>query len=167
MTDLIFSKSQAIELCSNIFIEVPVILKFDDTPLIEVIQHLDAGYTTCFNIYHNDGTKLAVAKGSRLFCTEAGKAIGVTLRHEDKLTVCEFGGSTAFELRRDAAAAIKAHAELYTPTGQFIKCHDDMPALLDAQGNSLQIGGMTMMCCTIARCPVGIQLHSDGSMGIG
>jgi hypothetical protein len=122
---LIFNESPRIEIASNAFENVPVILQFHDTPIIEVVREEQAGYTTQISIYHRDGTYLAKVKGSQLYSTKAGEKAGVTLRHPGLLTVCEMGGQTLFELRRDQAAALRLSAELYTPTGIFIKTTSD------------------------------------------
>lgn len=73
MEKLIFQESPAVELCTNTFINVPIILQYDTTPLIEVVREQEAGHMVKIPIFHNDGTKLAVCKGSRLFLTEDGK----------------------------------------------------------------------------------------------
>ncbi len=65
MDDLIFFDSPPmIELCTNRFINVPVVLKYDDTPLILVTQTKKAGLTTEFAIYNSDGVYIAKVKGS-------------------------------------------------------------------------------------------------------
>jgi hypothetical protein len=120
---LIFNPTATLEFASCLFTGVPTILKCDDTPLIEFVKEEDAGFTTQIAIYHKDGTYLAKVKGSQLHLTEAGQAAGLRLRHPGLLTVCELGTDTLFELRRDDAAALKLRAELYTPTGGFMKCH--------------------------------------------
>jgi hypothetical protein len=122
---LIFSESPRIEISTNVFENVPTILQVHDTPLIEVIKEHAAGYTTQISIYHNDGTYLAKVKGSQLYATEDGKKAGIQVRHPGLLTVCELGGQTLFELRRDHAAALKLSAELHSPTGIFIKAHSN------------------------------------------
>lgn len=89
---LVFSQSPEVELGSNFFINVPVILQYKDTPMISVENAVDAGFTTSIPIYHSDGTYLAKAKGTQLYLTDEGKKAGVTLRHEDKITVCLING---------------------------------------------------------------------------
>ncbi|UGB00635.1 hypothetical protein LRS40_01365 (plasmid) [Leclercia sp. G3L] len=70
---LIFTQSPKIELGSNFFINVPVILQYKETPLISIEHSIDAGFTTNIPIYHSDGTYLAKVKGSQLYSTEEGK----------------------------------------------------------------------------------------------
>ena len=43
---LVFSESPQVELGSNFFINVPVILQYKDTPLISVESAVDASFTT-------------------------------------------------------------------------------------------------------------------------
>lgn len=44
------------------FRNVPVILQFEDVPLLEVVEFESAGYSVQFAVYHSDGTKLAKVK---------------------------------------------------------------------------------------------------------
>ncbi len=75
MDKLIFNESPAVEIATNTFIDVPIILQYEDTPLIEVVKTQEAGYTTQIPIYHSDDTYLAKAVESRLFTTlQADKA---------------------------------------------------------------------------------------------
>ncbi|MFA1216297.1 hypothetical protein ACDI54_27540 [Klebsiella pneumoniae] len=64
---LIFTQSPKIELGSNFFINVPVILQYKETPLISIEHSIGAGFTTNIPIYHSDGTYLAKVKGSQLY----------------------------------------------------------------------------------------------------
>ena len=169
MSDLLFFESPpTIELCTNIFINVPVILKYDDTPLISVTQTENSGFTTKFAIYNSDGVYIAKVKGSRLFLTEDGKKSNLSLRQPTNMTVCELDGQTLFEIHRDEAAALRTHAELYTPDGNFLKCLDNpRPELIKPAGNHLQVGGMIMSGNRISGCSVGIWIQSNGSISIG
>ena len=47
---LVFSQSPEVELGSNFFINVPVILQYKDTPMISVENTVDAGFTTSIPI---------------------------------------------------------------------------------------------------------------------
>ncbi len=104
MDDLhFFDSPPVIELCTNKFINVPVVLKYDDTPLISVTRMEDAGFTTEFKIYNSDGVYIAKAKGSQLFLTEDGEKSNLSIRHPSNMTVCELDGKTLFEIHRDEA----------------------------------------------------------------
>lgn len=70
--ELIFNEFPEFEIASNIFVNVPVILRYNDTPLIQVVKMADASFTIEIDIYHNDGTFLAKAKGTQLYPTESG-----------------------------------------------------------------------------------------------
>ena len=89
---LVYVPTRKIIFATNTFVNVPTVLRVDGVSMIEVVQEQEAGYTVQIPIFHNDGTKLAVAKGSRLILTDAGKAAGLSLRHPNKMTVCEWGG---------------------------------------------------------------------------
>jgi len=77
---LYFQSSPSITVATNTFINVPVVLKYEDTPLIEVIREHAIGFTIQIPIYHADGTYLAKVKGNRVYPTEAGKKS----EHRDK-----------------------------------------------------------------------------------
>lgn len=55
---LIFQTSPHVTL-TNTFINVPVILKYEDINLIEVVKEEGLGFTTQIPIYHQDGNILS------------------------------------------------------------------------------------------------------------
>ena len=169
MESLTFHSHPAVELATNTFVNVPIILQYDEVPLIEVVQTEEAGFTTQIPIYHPDGTYLAKAVGSRLFLTEAGKLSGLLLEHPDRATVCKLGKKILFEIHRSEAAALKTQAELYTPDGRFVKCSDSpVPELYSADGSALTIRGGIVMAGNMFRgCRIGIWIKRDGSVAIG
>ena len=166
---LFFLNSPAVEFGSNIFINVPIILQYDETPLIEVVQVEYAGFTSQFKVYNRDGIYIAKVKGSQLYLTEEGSKSNLSLRHPANKTVCELDGQTLFEIQRKDAASIRTQAELFTPDGRFMKVNENkFPAsLVDVNGSSLQIGGMNMMGCTFSNCRIGVLVRSDGSTAVG
>jgi hypothetical protein len=169
MDSLIYQEFPVVHFATNTFIEVPTILQYDDTPMIEVVRAADAGYTTEIPIYHSDGTYLAKVVGSQIYATEDGKKAGLVLRHPGHATVCELAGQTLFEIVREGAAALKTRAELYTPTGSFIKCADDDFAakILRPEQEPLQIGGLTMIGNTFHGSRIGVWVRSNGRVAIG
>jgi hypothetical protein len=167
MDKLIFQETPEVEFGSNKFINVPTILQFDETPLIQVVKTQDAGFSTEIPIYHSDGTYLAKVVGSQIYKTEDGKKAGLVLKYPDLMTVCELNGQTLFELKRTSAASLKAAAELYTPAGYFVKYMSSTPSLLKIDGSNLQVGGMIMTGCSFSGVRIGVWLKSDGSIGIG
>lgn len=167
-TELIYSETPSVTIATNTFQNVPTILQFEETPLIEVVRVQQAGFTTSIPIYHQDGTYLAKVVGSRLFSTSDGDKAGITLEHPDQMTVCKLNGKTIFEIRRRDAASLSTQAELYTPEGYFVRTTDSPELdLLDASGSSLQLGGVTMARCMFTNCRIGILVKKDGSVAIG
>jgi uncharacterized protein YchJ len=171
MSALIYQNSPSILFATNTFTNVPIILQYDNTPLLQVVKEVQAGFTTKFSIYHSDGTYLAKAVGSRLFKTPDGEKVSIILRQEDKLTVCELDGRTLFEMRRTDAASLKTQAELYAPNGAFLKATDHALTGQITQQNAnaapLQIGGLTMEGCTINGSTIGIKVNSNGTVEVG
>ncbi len=166
-TKLLFSETTKITIATNTFINVQVILQYDDTPLIEVVRFEQAGFTTQIPIYHSDGTYLAKVVGSQLYLTQDGRKAGVTLEYPDKMTVCKIDGRVAFEIRREDAAALKTAAELFAPDGYFVRATDSGLGLLNSSGDAIQIGGLTMSGSTISGFRVGIKIDSKGRVAIG
>lgn len=168
-SDLIFFESPRVEFASNFFERVPIILQYDETPILEVVNTENAGFTTQFSIFHKDGTYLAKVKGSRLFLTDDGRKADLRLRYPNGMTVCELDRKTLFEVRRKGAAALKAEAELFTPDGSFLKASDAglMGQIVRAGNEALQIGGVTITRCSFADCSVGIRVSSKGGIEMG
>jgi len=166
--DLVFSSTTKIIVGTNTFINVPVVLKYEDTPLIEIIIEQGLGFTTQIPIFHSDGTYLAKVKGNRVFPTEEGKKANITIRDIEGKYICSLANKVLFELTHGVGDAFKADAELYAPDGYFIKCSDaPKPELLDVSGNAIQAGGVTMMGNIFQNVSIGIWLRKDGSCAMG
>jgi hypothetical protein len=168
MDELIFTSAPVVSLATNTFVNVPIVLQYESTPLIEIVKVQPAGFTTQIPIYHPDGTYLAKVVGSRLFLTGEGEKAGLTLTYPNKMTVCKLGNKTLFEIIREDAAALKTRAELYTPDGYFVKIAESpKPELFDSDGNSLKIQGIMMSGNSFANCRIGIWIRKDGSVALG
>lgn len=166
--ELIYQTAPTVTFATNTFINVPTILQFDDTPLISVVKEENLGFTSEIPIFHSDGTYLAKVRGTRVFPTEAGKKAGIVMRSLANLTVCELNGRTLFEIAHQQGNAFRAQAELYTPTGYFIKSTaTDLPSLVRSDGTELNVGGIRMTNCSFSGVRIGIWLQSNGSIGIG
>ena len=168
MEKLIYQTAPRVTLATNHFINVPIVLQFDETPLMSIIKEESLGFTTQIPIYHADGTYLAKVKGTRVYPTSDGKKVGIEMRYPEGMTVCEMDGKTLFEIYHEPGDAFRTHAELYTPTGYFIKSYDTpTPELFTSDGKVLQAGGIHMSECTFSGCRIGIWLKSDGSCAMG
>jgi len=168
MDKMIFKSSPVVTIASNKFINVPTILQYEETPLIEIIKVQPAGFTTEIQIYHSDGSYLAKVVGSRLFLTKEGKKADLSLIYPNKMTVCKLGEKVLFEIIREEAAALKTRAELYTPDGCFVKLTEaPQPEIFDASGHSLRIKGITMVGNTFIGRRIGIWIKKDGLVSIG
>jgi|SRR5665648_55 len=168
MNKLIFQKSPIVTLSTNRFINVPVILKFEDTNLIEIVRENTFNYTTKIPIFHSDGTELAVVRGNRLFPTEIGKTAGITIDKYKGLWVCKMGNQILFEMILQTGDSFKLSAELYAPEGYFVKCTDITTLQqIKITGEALTIGELTLSGNTFARCNTGIWMKKDGSCLIG
>ncbi len=168
MDKLIYQTSPIVTLATNKFINTPIILQYDDTPLVSIIKEEALGYTTEIPIYHPDGTYLAKVKGTRVYATKDGEKAGIKMNYPKDMTVCEMNGQILFEIAHEKGDAFRTQAELYTPTGIFVKSTDSpTPEVINSDGNALKIGGATMSQCTFQNCRIGIWLKSDGSCSLG
>jgi len=168
MPDLIYHSSPAVTFGSNIFIGVPTILQFDDTPLVSVVKEEALGYTTEIPIYHSDGTYLAKVRGTRVYATDPGKKAGIVIRQLPGAWVCSVDGRTAFEIHQGSGDAFRTQAELFTPGGYFVKVADEpKPALYSVTGEALLVNGMLMSGNLIQGFRIGVWLRSNGSISIG
>lgn len=164
---LIFQSTPSVTIATNTFVNVPVILKFEDTNLIEIIRELELGFTTQIPIYHPDGTFLAKINGTRAYPTEDGKKAGVIMQKYHRLWVCKMGKQTLFEIHHQSPEYFRMIAELFTPEGYFVRCNDSASDLIDMKGSSLNIGGLIMSGNKFTGCKTGIWLRKDGSCSIG
>lgn len=165
---LIFQTLPHVTLATNTFINVPVILKYEDINLIEVVKEQGLGFTTQIPIYHQDGTYLAKVKGNRMYLTKDGEKVGLKIEKHQELWVCTMDKKTLFEIQQQSGDSFKTTAELYTPDGYFVKCTDaPTPNLIDTKGNFLNIGGIIMSGNTFSGCKIGIWLKQNGSCMIG
>ena len=168
MDKLIYQTAPQVTFATNKFINVPVILQYDETPLISIIKEQQLGFTTEIPIYHPDGTYLAKVNGTRVYPTEDGKKAGILMRSLPDITVCEMDGKTLFEIYHQKGDAFKTNAELYTPDGYFIKSTDaPTPKMINANGEALKIGGLIMSNNTFSGCRIGVWIKSNGSIAIG
>jgi len=168
MDELVFHSSPEVRIASNSFINVPVILQYDEQPLISVTKTEEVNFTTEVPIYHSDGTYLAKVRGNRIYPTEEGEKADVEVRKLPDVWVCNVEGRTAFEIRQQSGNAFRTDAELYTPDGRLVKVHDSpKPDLIDKDGQALEVGGLTMTNSTIQNMAIGIWVHSDGGLDIG
>ncbi len=168
METLTYQTHPIVTLATNRFINVPVVLQFDDTPLISIVKEQALGYTTEIPIYHPDGTYLAKVRGTRIFATEEGKKAGQVMENPAHVTVCKMGQRTLFEIYHEKGDAFRTKAELYTPTGFFVKTSDaPVPQVITKTGDALKIGGVTMIGNTISGFQIGIWIRSNGSIAIG
>lgn len=168
MENLIYQTVPVVTLATNHFIEVPIILQYDDTPLVSIVREQELGFTTEIPIYHEDGTYLAKVKGTRVYATENGEKAGIQIRQLSDATVCELAGKTIFEIHHQKGDSFRTHAELYTPTGYFVKCGESpTPEIRTDQGQALQVGGTTLVGNTFRGCRIGVWLKSDGSCALG
>lgn len=164
---LIFTRYPDVTVATNRFVEVPIIIQYEDIPLLRFVQEVDASFTTEIPIYHNDGTYLAKVKGTQIYLTDAGRKAGVSLRHPPNMTVCEMGGTTVFELVRCGAAALKTQAELYTNDGAFLKWSEELLGGTIKRGDErLQIGTLRMERFTVRGSRIGLLVTRDGGVQI-
>jgi len=168
MDKLIYQTMPQVTFATNKFINVPIILQYDETPLISIVKEQNLGFTTQIPIYHADGTYLAKINGTRVYPTADGKNAGIAMRSLQDLTVCEMDGKTLFEIYHQKGDAFRTNAELYTPNGYFVKSSDaPVPAVIKADGQALKIGGNIIMSNnTFKGCRIGVWLKSDGSIEI-
>ena len=145
---------------TNKFINVPIILQVDGDNIIEVERspiNLPIELDTKISVYHPDGTYLAKVVGSRLFPTMDGKRAGVKILHPDKRTVLMLGNKTLAEIRHESAAAISMEVELFTPKGYLVSCKNTQPVeYFDTQ--NIKLNGVTLSGNTFIDLRIGIKI---------
>lgn len=160
--DVIYQTHPDVIIATNTFRNVETLLKYENVPLIEVGKFVPAGYTTRINVYHSDGTHIAVVKGSQIYLTEEGKKASIKPRFEPNLTAYELDGRTIIELRREGAAALKGSAEMYAPEGVFIKATDAEMSALRGDGTAIRVAGVSISGGFFDGHKCGIHVTRDG-----
>jgi hypothetical protein len=164
---LTFETCPVFEVARNFFFNVPVIVQYEQSPLLEVVP-AGSGFTPQFTIYHPDGTYLAQVKGAELHPTDDGKKADLSL-DPGAVTVCRMGGKTLFELRLEAPSTLTAYAELHAPGGALVKF---TPAeiggvAVNAKGEQVNIRRVWLQKCLLRNLPVGLWVSKEGTVGIG
>jgi hypothetical protein len=156
MESLIFQEHPDVIIASNTFRNIPIIIQYNDTPILSVDNTVGVGYMAKYPVYLSDGTQIAVVKGSSIHYVKE-KTPRVDLVQEPQLTVCKVDGKPILELRRTAPQAFKAWGELYAPEGVIIKALDSLSGFLN-NGSALQIGMAFMRNVTVNGGAVAIQI---------
>jgi hypothetical protein len=161
-TELTFSELPNIEFATNTFINVPVILRYEDIDLITLVKQALTEYRTKIPIYHSDGTKLATAINSRIYLEKDIKD-DIKIEKHPYVWVCKRNGREIFEIRQ-AKDLYKLYAELYTNDGYFIKYSN--------YGHDVPMKNITDLrrCasnCVIRDVEIGFWVKCNGSVTIG
>ena len=165
---LLFPNWPKVSMGSNTFIEVPIILKYDNLNLIEIINEPGFGYTMQIPIFDAEGTYLATAKGSNLITTDESDIKDLKLNHDQDSTTCTLDGKTLFTITRSDDDAFTIKAELFTPEGYCVKyISDETPELFDKQGYEVRLGGILKDESVIEGCDVGFWLTQNGTCRFG
>lgn len=159
MSELIFNQTPVINIASNTFINVPIILRYEDINLIEVVRKQTFGYYTKIPIYHSDGTYLGVARNSRFFPNSKGEKANVIIDKYFGLWICKMNGKELFEIRQQTGNLFKTTAELYTNDGSFVKVEKDASLYLK---NGINIMGAHFRGNTFSGVSVGIHATKRG-----
>ena len=167
MDELIFNDSPIVKYARNTFINVPILIQYENLPLVEVVKDVQLGKLTMnVPIFHSDGTKLAVIKGSRVYATEEGKKNKIEIENLQNKTICTLDGRTIFEAeRREGSLFILG--ELHTDDGYFIKVDSQNINLSNNLNQPLQFKGFIMYDNIIENFKIGVLLKKDGSITIG
>ena len=169
MDRLVFQTHATVEFATNTFIDVPVILQYADTPLVELVRQAKTGkFMPSIPIFHPDGTYLAKAKGSRLFLTKEGKMAGLKMDYVQGVNACTLAGKTLFEIRRKGAAAVAIDAELFAPGGVFVRYREHpLSDFASLAARPLFFGKTLVFGSTFVNCKIGIHVLSDGRVAVG
>ncbi len=155
--------------CTNWFVNIPIIVQFDETPLLQFVPSVEATPESVCQIFSENGDDLGRLKGKRLFLTEDGEKAGVTIRHLDGVDVLEKGKQTLCELRKPNPYELHPTIELYSPTGTLLTGAPDQVAqaiMPDGQTPLLK-GSFVLVANTFVGGRVGLHIRSDGRFSIG
>lgn len=162
-----YQSSPVIVLGTNKFIDVPVILKYEDTVLTEMVKEVDLGYTTEFTIYHNDGTGLAKVKGTRIYPIREGADPGIkVVKHADTWELL-LADRTIIEVQHTADGAFRFFGELHTPDGNLLGLKVVPEMNINVTAGGIQFAGGMYADNIIQGAKVGIWIRSNGAISLG
>ena len=165
---LVFHASPVVTIATNTFVNVPIILQYEETALIEVVKREAIGFTTQIPIYHSDGTYLAKVRGNRIYRTAEGKKAMISLEHPLGKTICKLGNREILVLTHGIGESFKAEAELYAPDGRLVKCPDSPdPEVIDVDGKAIRVFTSLMSQCTFQNVRIAVLLRRNGSVSFG
>jgi hypothetical protein len=160
--ELTFLESPVVEIATNKFIDVPILIQYNETPLLEVCKEVEAGYSISFPVYDKDGRQIARVKGSSIHPTSDEFEGRIGKREEPQLTVILLDGKPILEMRRTEAQALKTWAQLYTPEGVLIKAADSGVSGLLRSGGALTLGDSILRRNIFQGCRIGIKIVDNG-----
>lgn len=168
MNELFYQSPPVVTIGTNKFIDVPIILKYEDLDLIQIVKEQTLGFTTEIPIFHSDGTYLAKVNGTRIYPTEAGKKAGLVLDKRSLQTILTLDGKTLFEINHTSGDSFKMTAELFTDTGVFIKYSDSpIPEIVNIDGEGININSNVFSNNTFKGCHIGIHMFANGDLHVG
>jgi len=153
------SQHSTIEFASNFFTNVETILRVDDQRMIYLTDTVGTDHSLAIDLFSPDGERIAVSKGARLFLTPSGEKMGLKIRREPDLWVCEGGGNTFYEARFKGPAALAISAELYAPSGKLLRYRPSASQIVELKPNGMSLAGSAIVSgCTFIGNPVGVHL---------
>ncbi len=159
--ELIWQALPEVSLGSSTFRNVPIIIQYLDTPVLQLIESEHAAYTVKFPVYMSDGTQIATVKGSHIYRTDNGKKAKFEPHYYPDATVFELENKPVLELRRKGAAAIRGYAELYAPEGVLIEASDPKVTNLLSTAGHLQIGTHVIVDLFCDGTLIGVHVQND------
>lgn len=163
---VVYSEHPVVEVGTNKFVNCPVILQYNDIPLLEVGKFVDAGYTIRFPVYNESGIKIGKVVGSQFYPTEEAEQARIQVRHEPNLTAFHLDGKPILELHRKGAAALHGWAELYAPGGVLIRATTEHAYELLRNDSPLKIRSVLFQDNTFDGVKIGIK-YTDDSIHVG
>lgn len=165
--DLVFTRSPVVRYGTNIFINTPVILQYDDIPLIEVVQTRQHDFTSQFTIFDADGGFSTRVRGRRLFPVDNGPTDNIDIRQlRPGVWVCRQEDKTLFEIR-GLDDGWEVDCELFTPDGRLIRSRVGHVTELIEQTGPIRLQGVTCEGNSFIGCSIGFHIRSDGKFEIG
>ena len=162
-----FSEIPEVTFAANVFVNVPIVLTYDDDVLIEFIRMPDATYTTSFTIYDGVGGRFATIQGTQVYPTAGDEGQPIALIQQQGRIVARHGHQALFEVERTGPGALELGCELYAPDGRLVVArHNALPVLLQ-HGDPVALSGVMLKANRFTDIPTAVQLHADGMVAIG
>lgn len=142
------------------FVNVPIILRVDGDPIIEMVKDVKLGYTTQIRIYDETGKYLSKITGTRAYPATDDKSVVIEKKYRQ--WDCLHKGNKIFTIDHTDPDRFRFEGKLYTKSGIFLKIsNEDAVKAYFPSGDEIKLEGVVMRHVTLSNCQVGFDVNTS------